>query len=257
MTTDKDELAFLAAGTRGEASPLNVFEEMAAIANVLVRQRDKRGYETMQAFMKAEPTYAYAYKDKGEGFMEVMNTNEADANARRDKTKGELADTEKQIADLKATLGDAHPDKATAAKLKKLEGHIRGLKYKLKGEEGVAMAFAAAKNALEGGKDYSNGAFFWDGNDIRTRYAHHPKVLEGIKIMDEAHNVVRIKDSIKIKIKYKNVEITQKGSNKKVKVKEEVARIDHVFESTAGYGNTIFWKFNPDYVKNFHASEYK
>jgi hypothetical protein len=34
-------------------------------------------------------------------------------------------------------------------------------------------------------------------------------------------------------------------------------RYDHVYESTAAYGGTIFWKFNPEYVRLNHAKEYK
>jgi hypothetical protein len=37
----------------------------------------------------------------------------------------------------------------------------------------------------------------------------------------------------------------------------EVARYDHVYDSTAAYGGTIFWKNNPDYVKATGAKEYK
>lgn len=31
---------------------------------------------------------------------------------------------------------------------------------------------------------------------------------------------------------------------------------DHVYESTAAHGGTIFWKFNPDYVKLTRSKEY-
>jgi hypothetical protein len=42
-----------------------------------------------------------------------------------------------------------------------------------------------------------------------------------------------------------------------VKTKEEVARYDHVWESTTAIGGTIFWKFSDDYLKATHAKEYK
>jgi hypothetical protein len=37
----------------------------------------------------------------------------------------------------------------------------------------------------------------------------------------------------------------------------EVGRYDHIYISTAAYGGTIFWKFNPEYIKINRAKEYK
>jgi hypothetical protein len=45
---------------------------------------------------------------------------------------------------------------------------------------------------------------------------------------------------------------------RKVKTtKEEVGRYDHVYDSAAAYGGTIFWKFNADDLKISRGKEYK
>jgi hypothetical protein len=118
-------------------------------------------------------------------------------------------------------------------------------------------AIAAAKNALNYGPDKSNGAYFWDGADIKTNYARHAKVKRGIKITDPSHNIYGIKDSIKLVIKYRVVKIKNKKTGKTTIKREEAGRYDHLYESTAGIGGTIFWKFGQDYLKVTHAKPYK
>ena len=44
-------------------------------------------------------------------------------------------------------------------------------------------------------RPYSNGAYFWDGADIKPNYATHFKVRHGIKFTDPAHNIYDIKES--------------------------------------------------------------
>jgi hypothetical protein len=127
---------------------------------------------------------------------------------------------------------------------------------KIMEDSGMAAAIEAAKNALADGPDLSGGAYFWDGADIKTNYRKHFKVLNGIKFTSPDHNIYGIEESIAIVIKWKTVIKRRKG---KIISKEqvEVGRYDHVYESTAAFGGTIFWKHNPDYMKLSGAKAYK
>lgn len=120
---------------------------------------------------------------------------------------------------------------------------------------GMLLAIAAAKNAKAGGVDYSNGAYFWDGSDIKEKYSSHFKVRHGVKIMDQTHNIYDIKNSQKLVILNKVVK--KKVAGKTVTEKIEVGRYDHVYESTAGHGGTIFWKQSLDYLNTTKAKPYK
>ncbi len=123
-------------------------------------------------------------------------------------------------------------------------------------DPGMAAALAAAKNALAGGKDLSNGAYFWDGADIKSNYKNHFKVKHGIKFMDPSHNIYDIKESTDLVIVNKTIVKKKKGvviSTTTV----EVGGYDHIYESTAAYGSTIFWKQNAEYMEVTHAKEYK
>lgn len=196
LVLDDDHRA-LAAVAYGEGSTANVFEEMAAIANVLVRQQKARGYASISAFIRADKTFAFAAHD---------------GNQRHDKLKAAKAD---------AIAKDA----------------------------GMSAAVRAAENALSAtGTDYSNGAYFWDGADIKSNYAKHAKVRAGIHITDPKHNIYGIAD--------KNVpdEVWWTDANgKKTKLR---GKWDYKYESTAGHGGTIFWKYNADFVKASGNKEY-
>jgi hypothetical protein len=131
---------------------------------------------------------------------------------------------------------------------------MKATEAQIEKDRGMKTAIAAARNALAYGKDKSNGAYFWDGADIKSHYSTHPKVAVGIKFTDPSHNIYDIKESTKLVIKYK---FTKKKVAGKITIeKTELYRYDHVYESTAAYGGTIFWKFNPDYVKFTHSKEY-
>ena len=122
-------------------------------------------------------------------------------------------------------------------------------------DAGMSIAIKAAENAAAGGVDYSNGAYFWDGGDIKIHYATHFKVKHGIKFTDPTHDVIGIKESTKLVILTRTV---KKRVGKKVTTtKEEIGRYDHVYESTAGHGGTIFWKNGADYLSTAGAKEYK
>src|SRR5208337_4590337 len=84
---------------------------------------------------------------------------------------------------------------------------------------GMASTITAARNALDGDKDFSNGAYFWDGADIKTNW--------------------QIKD--------------KDGKTVDGKVR---GHYTHVYESTAAYGGTIFWKYNADFLKATGTKEY-
>lgn len=200
-----DEQRILAAMAYGEASNKDVPEEIAALAFVLVRQRDARGYSDMSTFVTKDQTFSFVVKDGNQRYAKFKKATEAEIAA----------------------------------------------------DPGMAAALDAAKKALANeGTDYSNGAYFWDGADIKSNYKNHFKVKHGIKFTDPAHNIYDIKESTKPVIITKTIVKKKKG---KVISSEtvEVARYDHVYDSTAAYGGTIFWKNNPDYVKATGAKEYK
>ncbi|MGC5885752.1 hypothetical protein [Ralstonia pseudosolanacearum] len=193
----------LAAMAYGEASLANNPDEIYAIASVLVRQRDARGYSDIGTFAASEPSFSFVVGDGNQRYSQLM-----------------------------------------AAKESNIEKN-----------DGMRIAVEAAKNALSGGPDKSNGAYFWDGADIKSNYSHHFKVRQGIKFTSPTHNIYGIDESTKIVIKYKVVKI-KVGKKTKTK-KEEVSRYDHVYDSTSAYGGTIFWKFNPDFLTQSGNKEYK
>ncbi len=120
---------------------------------------------------------------------------------------------------------------------------------------GMSTAIKAAENAFAGGKDYSNGAYFWDGADIKSRYKTHFKVNKGIKFTDAAHNIYDIKEStIKTINLFKTTK--KKVSGKVVIEKTLIDSADHVYESTAAHGGTIFWKQSSHYLNVTKAKEW-
>jgi hypothetical protein len=122
-------------------------------------------------------------------------------------------------------------------------------------DEGMKTAIAAARNALSGGQDRSNGAYFWDGADIKSNYQNHFKVKQGIKFTEPSHNIYDIKESTKLIIIHKTI---KKANGKKISIeKQEIGRYDHVYDSTAAHGGTIFWKFNPNYTELTRSKEFK
>ncbi|MGH8790218.1 MAG: hypothetical protein ACREYA_34765 [Cupriavidus necator] len=203
MTEKLDaETRLLAAIAYGESSTADVFEEMAAIANVMVRQSKARGYSTISGFTAKEKSFSFVVADGNKRYKKLYTAKEEEI--------------------------EKSPPMSDAVK--------------------------AARNALSGGEDYSNGAYFWDGADIKSNYKNHFKVGRGIKFTDSSHNIYGIKESRKVVKKEKT---TKTKVNGRVEVKkEEVWRYDHIYESTAAYGGTIFWKQAPDYLKYTHAKEY-
>jgi len=119
----------------------------------------------------------------------------------------------------------------------------------------MSIAIKKAKEALAGtGTDPSNGAYWWDGVDFKTNYTNHPKVLKGFKYGDASHNIFGVEEKTKAVVLYWKVK--DKKTGQEVNSKER-GRYDHVFVSTAAHGKTIFWKFNPDYIRATGAKAYK
>ena len=196
------ETRLLAAIANGESSTKDVFEEMAALANVMVRQSKARGYASIAAFTAKEKSFSFVVADGNERFGRLMRASEAD-------------------------IGRS---------------------------SAMSDAVRAANNALNGGHDYSAGAYFWDGADIKSNYNKHFKVKHGIKFTNPDHNIYSIKESMKMVIKTKT---TKTKKNGKIEVKtEEVYRYDHIYDSTAAYGGTIFWKQSSDYLKFTKSKEH-
>lgn len=218
----------------GEASEANSFEEMAAIAAVLERQRKARGFGTWKEFKSGDPSYAF-------GFNEAKNP----------RTKMLINTGVEKIPLI----------------------------------EPMATAYRAVQYVLDGGADLSNGAFFWDGYDLKTNYKHHPKVKLGIKFSAPEHNIFDVEETTTTK--WTRYEVTvEKG--KKTKRKDEEKTADHTYVSTAAYKGiynrsktihqknskgkmeskiikiqaetgTVFWKFDPKFVQfwNVGKREYK
>ncbi|MDQ0142892.1 hypothetical protein [Cupriavidus necator] len=197
------EERLLAAIAYGESSTLDLYEEMAALASVMVRQMRARGYSSIDAFTAKDKNFSFVITDGNARYAKLMKSTEKDI--------------EKSAS--------------------------------------MSNAVKAARNALSGGVDYSAGAYFWDGADIKSNYKNHAKVRAGIHFTDTAHNLYGISGSEKTKILYKTV---RKKVNGQVKtVREEVGRYSWVYESTAGVGGTIFWRYGQDWMTVTRAKEYK
>jgi len=192
------------AGTLGESSMLNLFDEMAAIASIFERQRISRGCKDFIEFKKKHPTYAFALSDGSDRANLVMNATEKD----------------------------------------------------IQTKEPMATAYRAVMHVLSGGKDYSNGAFFWDGYDFKTN-PNHFKKRTGFKYGSPNHNIFSVPEQRK-KPPYKKTKKTKVNGVVKTEI---IAETDFVYESTEAFSGTyqkgkknqltgtIFWKMNAIYVE--------
>ena len=114
-------------------------------------------------------------------------------------------------------------------------------------DNGMKTAVMAARNAMCGGEDFSNGAYFWDGADIKSNYSNHFKVKHGIQFTEPQHNIYGVQPStMKTVFLYRNKKSRING--KTVIEKQLIDSADHVYESTAAYGGTIFWKQSTHYL---------
>lgn len=122
-------------------------------------------------------------------------------------------------------------------------------------DSGMTLALQAATNALANtGTDPSNGAYWWDGVDFKTNYQNHPKVRDGFRYGDPAHNIFGAKEVSK------PVTIYWRVWNKKLK-KEVESKVrgsyKYVWCSTVAYGKTIFWAHDADYLKATGGKAYR
>lgn len=112
---------------------------------------------------------------------------------------------------------------------------------------GMKLAVDWARKALaDDGPDPSNGAFWWDGLDFKTRYASRPKVRDGFKWGSPSHNIFGVPEKRREVIKYWRVRNKKTGQ---IVDGGERGRYDSVWVSTAAHGSTVFWRHNPDYLK--------
>jgi hypothetical protein len=71
------EVKLLACMAYGEGSTANDHDELFALASVLVRQRNARGYSTMSAFINGEPSYSYVIGDGNPRYNKMANASDA------------------------------------------------------------------------------------------------------------------------------------------------------------------------------------
>lgn len=96
--------------------------------------------------------------------------------------------------------------------------------------------------------DYSNGAHYWDGVDLKTNEDKHDKMLAGYLVADKSHNVLDVSS----KIVHQCV-IVYKKSDPKF---SEERCWDYKYQTTAGIAKTMFVKLNEDYLyANINSDE--
>jgi RHS repeat-associated protein len=113
----------------------------------------------------------------------------------------------------------------------------------IKKPNNTKFAIGAVINAVNSGEDFSNGATYWDGKDIKTKWSSHPKIKTGYKITDQNHNVLGIDENIldePIKVYLYNA--------KHVAVKV-LGEYDYTYETTAGHGKSMFSKVSDKFKK--------
>ncbi len=105
-------------------------------------------------------------------------------------------------------------------------------------EEKFKKAYDAAVNALQYGKDYSNGGCFWDGYDLKTTGVNHYKYSSGFKYSDPSHNIFS----------------TPAPPLKQRKGRKQ-GFYDTTYVSTATQGRTIFWKLDKQFLYSNGAAQ--
>jgi hypothetical protein len=119
----------------------------------------------------------------------------------------------------------------------------------------MRVAVNSAMNALKGkGRDPSNGAYWWDGIDLKDKKAVNPRIAYGFKYGAQEHNIFEMQPITKVVVIHWRV--INKKTGETVDGAER-GRYDTIYVSTAARGKTIFWRYNPDYVKATGAKEYK
>jgi hypothetical protein len=122
-------------------------------------------------------------------------------------------------------------------------------------DKGMALALKSAEAALaNNGTDPSNGAYWWDGLDFKTNYGKHPKVSDGFHFGSPTHNIFDVQEtSHEITLYWK---VRDKKTGKEVNSKVR-GSCKYVWESTAAYGKTIFWKHDAEYLTATGGKAYR
>ena len=76
LLTSEERL--LAAIVYGESSTLDQYEEMAALASVMVRQMKSRGYWTIEAFTSKDRNFSFVHTDGNARYARLMRASETD-----------------------------------------------------------------------------------------------------------------------------------------------------------------------------------
>jgi len=96
---------------------------------------------------------------------------------------------------------------------------------------GVDLAYKAAQNALNSGYDYSNGACFWDGVDLKTNGSLAYRYVLGFRFSQEEHNILSVVEPPLYE---------RRGTNGKY--------YGFTYISTAAHGKSIFWKLSNEFL---------
>ena len=149
----------------------------------------------------------------------------------------------------------AHPGYVLAIGNERYTKLMKASEKEILADKGIATALESAKNAIDKkGTDPSNGAFWWDGKDFWAKNNKHYRANHGYHFADPAHNLSNVPEVKKV--------ICKKGKKKNKKTGEimcvnDLVVCDYVWESTAAYGKTVFWRYNPEFVKNSGTKEYR
>ncbi|UQS91903.1 hypothetical protein M5C90_11990 [Pseudomonas chlororaphis subsp. piscium] len=118
----------------------------------------------------------------------------------------------------------------------------------------MRSAVTSARDALANrGNDPSNGAYWWDGVDLKE--TSNPRHSSGFHYGSASHNIFGITE---VKLAERITYWTQlnKKTNQLVNTRER-GRYSYKYLSTAAIGRTIFWTADPDYIKATGAKDYK
>lgn len=98
--------------------------------------------------------------------------------------------------------------------------------------DGFENAYEAAENAINYGTDYAHGGCFWDGRDLKSSGEHHYRYRapQGFRFTNKNHNLYKMKEPPPYDLQ------GSKGG------------YQYVFNSTAAYGQTIFWKYSKEFI---------
>ena len=108
-------------------------------------------------------------------------------------------------------------------------------------------AIIAARNALCGTKDFSNGAYFWDGYDIKTNERHEKRKM-GIKFINKSHNIFNMENE-KIHKEIFHKRYRKAMSSHKLRNTWEYSYESVAAVSTRKLKGTIFWRLTDDFRK--------